>query len=303
MVARIDVEFPGEGNVQLSAWLYVPDSAGPHPAITMAHGYGGTRDHGIEPFAKAFASAGFAVLLHDHRGFGRSGGEPRQDIDPWQQIADWRRAISYLETRPEVDPTRIGVWGTSYAGGHAIVLGATDRRLRCVVAQVPTISGHEQFLRRINPDAFPAFDEMLAQEDRSRLRGDPLLYQALVSDDISVAASYRSTEAIEFYTQPIPAGIWENKVTIRSTRSARMYEPGVWISRIAPTPLLMVVASQDKVTLTEIELAAYERALEPKKTCLDTWRPLRPLPRSIRHGGGGGNGMVPAAPKLIARSI
>ncbi|MDQ4408747.1 alpha/beta fold hydrolase [Rhizobium sp. AN63] len=264
MVARIDVEFPGEGNVQLSAWLYVPDSAGPHPAITMAHGYGGTRDHGIEPFAKAFASAGFAVLLHDHRGFGRSGGEPRQDIDPWQQIADWRRAISYLETRPEVDPTRIGVWGTSYAGGHAIVLGATDRRLRCVVAQVPTISGHEQFLRRINPDAFPAFDEMLAQEDRSRLRGDPLLYQALVSDDISVAASYRSTEAIEFYTQPIPAGIWENKVTIRSTRSARMYEPGVWISRIAPTPLLMVVASQDKVTLTEIELAAYERALEPK---------------------------------------
>ncbi|MDH7809498.1 MULTISPECIES: alpha/beta hydrolase [unclassified Rhizobium] len=268
MVARIDVEFPGEGNVQLSAWLYVPDSAGPHPAITMAHGYGGTRDHGIEPFAKAFASAGFAVLLHDHRGFGRSGGEPRQDIDPWQQIADWRRAISYLETRPEVDPTRIGVWGTSYAGGHAIVLGATDRRLRCVVAQVPTISGHEQFLRRINPDAFPAFDEMLAQEDRSRLRGDPLLYQALVSDDISVAASYRSTEAIEFYTQPIPAGIWENKVTIRSTRSARMYEPGVWISRIAPTPLLMVVASQDKVTLTEIELAAYERALEPKKLAL-----------------------------------
>ncbi|WP_323131500.1 alpha/beta hydrolase [Agrobacterium tumefaciens] len=262
MVARIDVEFPGEGNVQISAWLYLPDSTGPHPAITMAHGYGGTRDHGIEPFAEAFASAGFAVLLHDHRGFGRSGGEPRQDIDPWQQIADWRRAISYLETRPEIDPTKIGLWGTSYAGGHAIVLGATDRRLRCVVSQVPTISGHEQFLRRINPDAFPAFDEMLAQEDRSRLRGDPLQYQALVSDDISVVAAYRSKEAIEFYTQPIPAGIWENTVTIRSTRSARMYEPGVWISRIAPTPFLMVVASEDKVTLTEVELAAYERVFK-----------------------------------------
>lgn len=268
VVARIDVEFPGEGNVQISAWLYLPDSTGPLPAITMAHGYGGTRDHGIEPFAEAFASAGFAVLLHDHRGFGRSGGEPRQDIDPWQQIADWRRAISYLETRPEIDPTKIGLWGTSYAGGHAIVLGATDRRLRCVVSQVPTISGHEQFLRRINPDAFPAFDEMLAQEDRSRLRGDPLQYQALVSDDISVVAAYRSKEAIEFYTQPIPAGIWENTVTIRSTRNARMYEPGVWISRIAPTPFLMVVASEDKVTLTEVELAAYERALEPKKLAL-----------------------------------
>jgi cephalosporin-C deacetylase-like acetyl esterase len=60
---------------------------------------------------------------------------------PRTQVADWRRAISYLETRPEVDPTRLGLWGTSYSGGHAIVVGATDRRARCVVAQVPTISG------------------------------------------------------------------------------------------------------------------------------------------------------------------
>lgn len=96
------------------------------------------------------------VLLHDHRGFGASDGEIRHDIDPWQQIADWRYAISYLESLPEVDPGRIGLWGTSYAGGHAIVLGATDRRLRAVVAQVPTISGYEQGLRRIRLKASPA---------------------------------------------------------------------------------------------------------------------------------------------------
>jgi dienelactone hydrolase len=84
------------------------------------------------------------VLLHDHRNFGASDGTVRHDIDPWCKIADWRRAISYLESLPEVDAGRIGVWGTSYAGGHVIVLGATDRRLRAVVAQVPTISGFEQ---------------------------------------------------------------------------------------------------------------------------------------------------------------
>ena len=55
-------------------------------------------------------------------------------VDPWRQIADWRRAISYLESLDAVDSRRIGVWGTSYAGGHAIILGATDRRLGCVVA-------------------------------------------------------------------------------------------------------------------------------------------------------------------------
>jgi dienelactone hydrolase len=83
----------------------------------MAHGYAGVREHGIAKFAEAFADAGFVVLLHDHRTFGVSGGEPRQDVDPWRQIADWRRAISYLESRPEVDSSRIGLWGTSYAGG------------------------------------------------------------------------------------------------------------------------------------------------------------------------------------------
>ncbi|WP_238587431.1 alpha/beta hydrolase [Cupriavidus sp. IDO] len=80
----------------------------------------------------------------------------------------------------------------------------------------------------------------------------------------SVPASYRATDAIEFYLQPVPDGVWENNVTVRSTRAARMYEPGQWISRVSPTPLLMVVATQDTITLTDLELAAYERALQPK---------------------------------------
>jgi len=268
LASRIDVEFPAEGAISLLAWLYLPDSPKPLPAITMAHGYGGTREHGLECFARKFAEDGFVVLLHDHRGFGRSGGEPRQDIDPWQQIKDWRRAISYLEAREEVNADRIGLWGTSYAGGHALVLGATDRRLRCIVSQVPTISGYEQGLRRVNPDLLPALEQTFAEDERAQLRGEPVRYQALVSADPAVPASYRNPEAIDFYQQSVSEGIWENKVTVRSTRLARMYEPGNWVSRVSPTPLLMVVAEDDKLTLTDLELAAYERALEPKKLVL-----------------------------------
>jgi cephalosporin-C deacetylase-like acetyl esterase len=265
MTERRDVEFEAEGGVTLRGWLLVPDGPGPHPAITMAHGYAGVKEHGVERFARAFAEDGFAVLLHDHRSFGASGGEPRQDVDPWRQIADWRRAISFLESRPEIDAQRIGLWGTSYAGGHAIVLGATDRRLRCVVAQVPTISGYQQGLRRIAPDGVAALEEAFAEDERAQSRGEPPGYQAIVSADPAVPAAYRAPDAIDFYLQPIPEGIWENTVTVRSTRAARMYEPGVWIGRVSPTPLLMVVALNDTITLSDLALAAYERALEPKR--------------------------------------
>ena len=167
MTLKLDVRVPAEGGIELGAWLFLPEGDGPHPAITMAHGFAGTKEHGLERFAQAFAAAGFVVLVHDHRNFGTSGGDLRGDIDPWRQIADWRRAISYLERRPEVDPTRIGLWGSSYAGGHALVLGATDRRLRCVVAQVPTISGYEQGLRRVSPDATPALEHAFDEDERA----------------------------------------------------------------------------------------------------------------------------------------
>ena len=265
MTQRADVEFRGDGGVALRGWLYRPDTVGTRPAITMAHGFAGVKDQGIERYARLFADNGFVVLLHDHRGFGASDGEPRQDVDPWRQIADWRYAISYLESRAEVDPQRIGLWGTSYAGGHAIVLGATDRRLRCVVAQAPTISGYEQGLRRVAPQAIKALEESFAADDRAQLRGEPLRRQAIVSADPTVPAAYRAQDAVDFYLQPVPDGMWENSITMRSTRAARMYEPGAWVGRVSPTPLLMVVASHDTVTATDLALDAYRRALHPKR--------------------------------------
>jgi fermentation-respiration switch protein FrsA (DUF1100 family) len=268
LVSKIDVRIPAEGGVELGAWLFLPDTAGACPAITMAHGFAGTKEHGLERMARAFAAAGFVVLVHDHRNFGTSGGDLRGDIDPWRQIADWRRAISWLEARPEVDPARIGLWGSSYAGGHAIVLGATDRRLRCIVAQVPTISGYEQGLRRISPDASPALEHAFDEDERAQLRGEPPRRQAVVSADPAVPAAYRSPDALAFYQQPLPAGVWENEITLRSTRAARMYEPGRWIARVSPTPLLLVVARDDRLTVTDLALAAYERALQPKRLTL-----------------------------------
>ncbi len=262
---RQDVEFPTDDGVTLRGWLFTPDGPGPYPAITMAHGFAGVKEHGLERFARRFADAGFVVLVHDHRGFGASDGLPRNDINPWVQVADWRRAISFLEGLPLVDPDRIGLWGSSYAGGHAIVLGATDRRLRAVVAQVPTISGYQQSLRRVAPDQVSALEGAFTEDDRRQFSGSAPATQAVVSADPAIPAAYRSPDAVAFYTQPVPPGTWDNAVTLRSTRAARMYEPGTFICRVSPTPLLMVVAMQDTVTVTDLALAGYEKALQPKK--------------------------------------
>ncbi|WP_244477953.1 alpha/beta hydrolase [Methylobacterium sp. Leaf86] len=266
-ISKVDISFRADADILLGGWLFLPEGHGPHPAITMCAGFGGTIHHGLEPFAVAFAEAGFATLLHDHRGFGSSGGQPRQDVDPWRQIADWRRAISFLESRPEVDAMRIGLWGTSYSGGHALMLGASDRRLKAIVAQVPTISGYEQGLRRIPADQLSAVDEALAQDDRNQLDGEPG-YQALVGADPAVPAAFRSQEAIDFMLPAVPDGVWENMVTLRSSRLARMYEPGAFVSRVSPTPLMFIVAREDRTTPTDLALAAYERALEPKRLVL-----------------------------------
>src|SRR4029077_9176522 len=83
--------------------------------------------------------------------------------------------------------------------------------------------------------------------------------QQVVSDDPLVPASYRTKDAVSFYLQPVPPGAWTNEVTVRSGRLARMYEPGAWVARVSPTPLLMIVGLSDRITLADLELRAYEQ--------------------------------------------
>jgi fermentation-respiration switch protein FrsA (DUF1100 family) len=269
MTTKTDVEFTAADGIMLSAWLFRPDhTEAPRPAITMAHGFGATKWHGLQQAAEAFVAAGFIVLVHDHRNFGSSGGLPRGDIDPWAQIADWRRAISYLENLDTVDSARIGLWGTSYAGGHALVLAATDRRIRAVVSQAPTIDGWESGSRRVAPQNVAALEEAFNDDERAQLRGEPPRTQQFAATDPSAPASYHSQDTYDFYHQPIPEGLWSNEMTLQSVRRSRMYEPGRWITRISPTPLLLIAPTHDTTAPTDLALRAYEQAHEPKSIAL-----------------------------------
>ena len=128
------------------------------PAILLCHGWGGLKEHLNATYAPWFAKAGFAVLAFDYRGWGESdarwvptGPAPvpddvgeatlrarvvREVVDPFDQLRDIQNCLDYLEGHPRVDRERIGLWGTSYGGGHVVFLAAHDPRVKVIVAQV-----------------------------------------------------------------------------------------------------------------------------------------------------------------------
>src|SRR5271167_4250398 len=109
---RKDIEFKTEDGVTLRGWHYLPDGRrGKVPTIVMAHGFSAVKEMYLDRFAEAFAAAGLGAVVFDNRNFGASDGEPRQEIDPWRQVRDYRDAITYAETLPETDADRIGIWG------------------------------------------------------------------------------------------------------------------------------------------------------------------------------------------------
>lgn len=268
-----DVEFDADGTT-LRGWLYRPqDAAAPAPAVVMAHGYNCIKEIYLDRYAAAVASAGHVVLAYDHRNFGDSDGEPRQELDPWIQVRDYRNALTFVRTLEGVDPERIGIWGTSYAGGHVLVVAAIDRRVRCVVAQIPTISGWQSTLRRIAPQALPAQRKAWDQDRLERYKGNaPKMVPMVVDPKAGGAASHASADAWDFFTgKNAPPEDkwrfkkWRNEITLRSLEMYSEYEPGTYIERIAPTPLLMVMGGCDLVCPTDLALAAFNRAGEPKR--------------------------------------
>ncbi len=124
-----DAAFTTADGVPLSGW-YIPSTNG--AAVAVLHGSGSTRS-GVLDQAAVLARHGYGVLLYDDRGHGRSGGAG-MDFGWWGDL-DVAAAISYLESRPDVEPGRIGVLGLSMGGEQAINAAATDSRIRAVVAE------------------------------------------------------------------------------------------------------------------------------------------------------------------------
>ena len=136
---RRDIEFDAEG-LTLRGRVYLPDGPQPPlPTVVMARGFSFVKEMFLDAYARTFVAAGLGVLVYDNPENDRT---LREEVDPWGQIRDYRHAITYACSLPEVDGSRIGIWGTCRTGGHVLVVRAIDDRVKCVVSQLPVISGY-----------------------------------------------------------------------------------------------------------------------------------------------------------------
>lgn len=269
-VTESPTEFPCY-DAMIRGTLYLPERRGeaPLPGVALGHGWGMVAGGDLEDYARAIAARGIVCLTFDYRRLGKSDGLPRQEIDPAWQQEDYRAAVTYLCSRSEVDAGRIGIWGSSYSGGHVLVVAATDARVRCVVSQVPTISGYQSGLRKTHPNNLKALQDFFAEDRMARLRGEPPRVMKEVGLEGEANVAYPGAESYDYMMSQAPrCPNWRNEVTVRSLELARTYEPGQWICRIGPKPLLMIVADCDNQTPTDLQLDAFNRAREPKELLL-----------------------------------
>lgn len=263
--------FPSEG-ATLCGRLYRPQNrseADKLPLLIMAHGYSATINGMVaDRYAERFVSEGFAVLLYDHRNFGGSGGEPRQQINIWTQARGYRDAIDYASTLPGIDPARIGIWGDSMSGGEVIVVAAMDHRVKAVIGQVPSC-GDDPVPADPDGTLFASIRETFLHGDISATPDNTVGPIPVVSFSPEIHPSMmQPMTAFRWFTEygGRYGTEWKNWVTHVTPNVPVYFSPGLCVRHL-DAALLMIVAYEDEMPYVSSEIArdVYAMAPEPKQ--------------------------------------
>lgn len=266
---RKDVEFQSKGET-CRAWLYTPETGeGPFPTVVMAGGWCYVRELVMPYYAELFSKMGMAALLFDYRRLGVSEGEPRQHLDPNDQIEDYKNGVSFAETLQEVDSDRIGAWGISYSGGHVMILGAVDPRVKCIVSLVPVVEGYRNMRRVHGTMGFRRLMEAVMEDRRNRFRnpGEVGYIPHATPDPETTLAAWPFPETYETFAEikKTEAPLYQNSSTIESVEILMHYSVYPFAPRLLDTPVLMIVAEGDDLVLWDLELEVYNLIPTAKK--------------------------------------
>jgi fermentation-respiration switch protein FrsA (DUF1100 family) len=270
------VEFRS-GGVTLRGIFAIPAGDGPFPAVVMGGGWLYVKEFNQPTYAQAFAERGIASLRFDYRCLGESDGEPRQHINSWWQIEDLRNGLSFLENRDEVDRERLGVWGISFGGGLALIVGALDQRVKCVVSNVPVCDGFEGIRRIHGTKRFRAFRKAILEDRRSRyVTGEYGTNKFAEDSDEVVNVPLDEVKEVFEQVKATMAPNIEMYQTLASQESLLEFTVFPYVHRLVETPVLMTVAEGDDVTWVDLETRAFNEIPCPRKQ-------LRQLPSGVTH--------------------
>jgi fermentation-respiration switch protein FrsA (DUF1100 family) len=238
---RADVTLPGG----IAAWLYRPE--GSTACVVMAHGFSAVREQRLPAYAERFSEAGMAVLLFDYRHFGASAGEPRQLLDIGRQLDDWRTAIAYAHGVDGI--ARVGLFGSSFSGGHVLELAAADPTIAAVVAQCPMTDGLRASLKT-PPLSAAKLARAALQDQLGSLAGraPKLIKAAGRPGELAVMTAPDTVPGFESITPP--DSNWRNAVAARVGLKLGLYRPGRRAAEIT-CPLLICVCDQDSLVSAE----------------------------------------------------
>lgn len=267
MTKRVDVEFKSEGTT-VRGWLYLASESKRSPTVVLAGGWCYVREIVMPTYAKAFAEAGINALIFDYRNLGVSDGDDRQHLDPWAQVKDYQNAISFLERHDLVDPDRIGVWGISYSGGHALILAAIDPRVKTIVSQIPVIDGYENMRRAHGTIEYRALWDLVLRDRKQRYETGERLYLPHATENSAEEVSawpFPETVRTFLAIKASEAPLYQNSSSVESVDLLMNYDVGPFVKRIYNTPTLMIVAEGDDLTLWDLEIGAFNQIPSTKK--------------------------------------
>lgn len=230
------------------------------PCVVMAHGFSGTKDTALLGFAEPFAAAGLDVLVFDYRGFGESEGVPRQDVSVSRQRQDYHAAIAAARHLPGVDPDRIVLWGTSYAGGHVIAVAARDQRVAAVISMNPAVDGRAtlaHLVRNCGAGYLVRASVNALRDVLSAARGRPAHMVPVVGQPGSSAVI--ATSGSEEAWLPVAGPTWRNEVRGRHALGVAFNRPITKAGKLS-CPILVQPGTDDRIAPAAAARKAARRA-------------------------------------------
>ena len=243
-IQKTDVRFPS-GGMELAGHAYVPEHAagGRLPVIVDGHQTTGDKEQSPAVYAPRLAERGFLVLTFDAAYQGTSEGLPRGLEDPFQRADDFRNAVSYLSTREDVDPERIGVMGVCGSGAYAPYAAQTDHRMKAVAG----VSGTDvtSFFRDGDPEAWRAQVAASGAARTEEAKGEPARMVPVLPDAVDASTPAVIAEFFDYYKTP--RGRHPNSIGAYVLRSADLldqFDAFADVAKIAPRPLLMIAGTE-----------------------------------------------------------